>query len=174
MSKIISFFKWIAEGLGSMFQWIAGVPALVIASITGLYGSISQIMGALGSGGDMASEALTAFSGPIDSFASAINGAPDIVKLGIYCLSLDVLFDFVVSTFAGFLSLSVMVFTFFVLSVPAFIVQIYAIKLTAWFMCALFPNGFKITGLSALADINLRGSVSTALKDGKYSFFLGG
>lgn len=174
MGKIISFFKWIGEGIASMFQWIAGVPALVIASITGLYGSITQIIGALNSGGDMASDALTAFSGPIDSFASVVNECPDIIKLGIYCLSLDVLFDFVVSTFAGFLSLSVVVFSFFVLAVPAFIVQVYAIKFTAWFMCALFPNGFKITGLAAIADINLRSSVSTALKDGKYNFSLGG
>lgn len=174
MSSIISFIKWLWNGLLSFFAWFVGLPALIVASISGLYASLRQVFGALGGGGDFASSWFSTFDGASQSLNQAVSSAPDIVKVAMYALSMDTLFTYIISVFAVFLTLIITLLTFFVVAIPAFLIEMYAVKLTAWFFCALFPRGYAITGISALANLNIAKPIREALKDGKYNPWLGG
>lgn len=174
MATLISFFKWLWNGLVNFFVWFAGLPALIAASIAGLWRSLSSIISSLTSGNDMASSLFSIVSAQASSFADYASGAPDIMRLGFYALSLDTLLTYIISIFAVFVVALVAVLTFFVVAVPAFVIELYAVKLTAWVVSALFPRGFCIQGISALANMNIYSPVREALKDGKYNPFLGG
>lgn len=174
MATLIKFFKWLWEGLVNFFVWFTGLPALIAASIAGLWSSLSAIISSLTSGNDLASSFFSDLTVQVGEFSSYASGAPDIMRLAFYALSLDTLLSYIVSVFAVFVVALVSVLTFFVVAVPAFVIELYAVKLTAWVISALFPRGFCIQGISALANINIYSPVREALKDGKYNPFLGG
>lgn len=174
MASIISFIKWLWNGLVNFFTWFVGLPALIVASITGLYTSLSQVFGALSSGDDLASTWFATLDSNVHSLVAVVNGAPDIIKLGMYALSMDTLFTYVTSVFAIFLTLIIALLTFFCVAIPSFVIEIYSVKLTAWFINAMFPRGFCIQGISALANLNIAKPIRDAMKDGKYNPWLGG
>lgn len=174
MSSIISFFKWLWNGLVNFFTWFVGLPALIVASITGLYSSLSQVFGAFSSGDDLASSWFSTFDSNVSALVNVVNSAPDIIKVAMYALSMDTLFTYVTSVFAIFLTLIIALLTFFCVAIPSFVIEIYAVKLTAWFINAMFPRGFSIAGISALANLNIVKPIREAMKDGKYNPWLGG
>lgn len=174
MSTVIKFFKWLWEGLVNFFTWFAGLPALIAASVGGLWTSMSAIISSLTSGNDMVSQWFVTLDGSVSDFSQFASDAPDIMRLAFYALSIDTLLTYIVSVFAVFVVALVAVLTFFVVAVPSFVIELYAVKLTAWFVSALFPRGFCIQGVTALANMNIYTPVREALKDGKYNPFLGG
>lgn len=174
MATVIKIFKWLWEGLVNFFAWFTGLPALIAASVAGLWTSMSAIISSLTSGNDFVSEWFVTLDRTVADFTQSASSAPDIMRLAFYALSLDTLLTYVVSVFSVFVVALVAVLTFFVVAVPAFVLELYAVKLTAWFITALFPRGFCVEGLSALANMNIYSPVREALKDGKYNPFLGG
>lgn len=174
MSKIVEFIKWLWNGLVSFFTWFVGLPSLIVSSVVGLYSSLSQIFGALVTGNDFVSSWFNTFDGAAEGLNQTVSSAPDIVKLAMYALSMDTLFTYILSVMAVFLVLVVSILTFFCVSVPVFFLNMYAVKMAAWFICALFPRGYSITGVSALANLNISRPVREALRDGKYNPWLGG
>lgn len=174
MSTIIKICKWVWEGLVKFFTWFVGLPALIVSAVTGFYQSVSSLIGSFSSGGTYVSGWFNTLSGATDGMVQGLATAPDIIKTVMYALSMDTLFTYVTSVFTLFVVLLVAVLTFFCVSVPLFLLNMYAVKLAAWFICALFPRGYCITGISALANMNIARPIRQAISDGKYNPWLGG
>lgn len=174
MSTIIKIAKWLWDGVINFFAWFVGLPALIVSALVGLWQSISALLGSFIQGDSFVAGWVNTVSSSSADMVQNISQAPDIVKVAMYALSMDTLFTYVISVFSIFLALLVAVLTFFCVSIPAFVINFYAVKLTAWFLCALFPRGYMITGVSALANMNLATPIREALKDGKYNPWLGG
>lgn len=174
MATIIKICKWVWEGLVRFFTWFVGLPALIVSAITGLYSSISSLISSLTQGSSLAGTWFDTLNGASIGMVQGVSNAPDIVKVVMYALSMDTLFTYITSVFAIFVVLLIAVLTFFCVSIPVFLINMYAVKLAAWFICALFPRGYCITGISALANMNLATPIREAMKDGKYNPWLGG
>lgn len=172
MDYIIRFFKWLGQGIASFISWISGVPALLGASILGLVASVRQVMGALYLGGDPASGLFAAFDQNAEQLTNAISSVPDIVKLAMYCLSMDVLYSTFLGTFGVIVSSVVVVLTFFFVTVPVWIMYIQIVKMTAIMTQAIFPRLATLNFMTTLSNINVIKPVREALKDGKYNPFL--
>lgn len=172
MSAIIQFFRTVLDGMIRFFTWFVGLPSLIVSACFGLYESIVSLFDSLTDGGTLVSDWVQSLSGYSNDIIQISSSMPDIVRVGCYSLSLDVLFTYVTSVFGLFIGLMVVVITFFCVSIPAFLVNLYAVKLSSWFFCLLFPKGYCIEGLSALANLNISTPIRTALKDGKYNPWL--
>lgn len=171
MGSVIKFFKWLWSGLVDFFVWFAGVPALVVSAVSGLWVSITGVVSTLSSGDSLVAQAFSFFDSSVSSMASNVSISSP-MSLGMYALSLDILFTFLVDSFAVFVVCLVAVMTFFLVAIPSFVLGMYALKITAWTIGVLFPRGFAIQGITAIANINIYKPVREALKDGKYNPFL--
>lgn len=175
MSTIVKFFKWLGNGILSFVTWFVGLPAVIISAVTGLWASLSELWGSLVSGGSFASQWVGVAENGADSLSQAMSSVPDVVKVACYALSMDTLFTYIISTYAVFITLSLTVLAFFFVSIPAFVISMYAIKFSAWFLSAIFPRSFVPSAIIDLSSINIVSPIRQAvLKDGKYNPFLGG
>lgn len=156
----------------SFFSWFVGVPALVTSAVVGLYSSVQSLFNSLFVGNTVASSWVGSLTQSTSDYLQYTNDFPTVMALGAYALSLDIILTYVVSVFSLFLTLTISLLTFFCVTVPVFLVNLYAVKFTAWFLSAMFPKGALIQGLADLASLDISTPVRNALKDGKYNPWL--
>ena len=170
MSFIISLFKTIWDGFARLISWLFGIPALVISAFVGLYTSITNLINQFSQGGDFSSEVVSSVSDSVSGYLSDVSALPEasLLQFISYILSFDVLFDSVLVIFGLVLSLASSLLVFFVVTIPAWLISIYALKFTAWAFTCFLPDNWIPAGFRSIATfaINPGRIVHTHFKDG--------
>lgn len=142
MSYLISFFKWIWDGIKSVFSLVFSIPTLIFTAATSIISGIAGLVQTLSS----SSTVVQAISSHGDSVVNSINGfvadGGSWLQLLFYILSMDLLFQTILSLVTIFITFTLAIVTFLTIAVPAFIIQWYALKLSAFVASALLPSQY--------------------------------
>jgi len=154
MSVILNFFTWLWDGIKAMFHWLVSLPTILLSSFTGLVVTIYSILVSLrGDSDTLFGQALQEVSAHTSEFA-IIQQAPDIVKAGLYALSIDVLFNYVFAAFVLFLSATAILIEFWLVSFLTFVIAFYGIKIFGWLLAAFVPK-FALPGITGVANADI-------------------
>lgn len=156
MGEIVRFFKMVWNGLVQMFNWLRSIPAILLASVVGFCTAVSTLVNSLSANSSsVLAEAIQTAGQPVSMFYSILQSMPDIVKLGFYCVSMDILYRFVLAAFMLFVGGICLVFEFQLITFATFIASVYVYKLVAWVINAFFPNTFSISGIKSIASADV-------------------
>lgn len=139
---IVNFFKWLWDGLVRLFQFVTTLPGLAIAGVTSVFTGLSTIFGYFSSSSTVIDAVSTHGDSLVNEITSTVSAGGSWLQLVFYSLSVDLLFNVLLNLTTLAITLTLALLTFFLVTVPAFILYYYGLKLTAFVATSLFPNSW--------------------------------
>lgn len=139
---LVNFFKWLWDGIKSLFSYIVSIPGLVIAGAASIYSGVSTIISQLSSTSTFVQGISTAGDSAVSSVAGFVTQGGDFLQLFVYLLSVDLLFSTALAFLTLLITLAFVFITFFLVAVPAFILYYYSLKVAAFIATVMFPSNF--------------------------------
>lgn len=142
LSYIGDFFKWLWGLITTTTSFILTLPGLVLASVSSLFVGITTVLNSLFSGSSVIDNVISQADSSLSSFDSVIQNFSSFGNLAFYSLSLDILFSVGLSILTFLVTFLFAVVTFFLVSVPVFLIQYYGMKIGAKVFVAFMPEGW--------------------------------
>lgn len=152
MSKLIEFFSWVYKGIVNSLTVITSGLGLAITTITTAVTSVVGMYNNLTTANSALSSAVSGYEGFLNVVVNSLSSAPPIMKWLCYVLSFDVIAANVTLVLSVFLPLFVVVLTFFVVTVPVWLVSFYLLRFSVWLATAIFPKQYVPAILSSLSE----------------------
>lgn len=141
MNYVISFFRFLFDCVVKALQFLWSAPGLLFASVTTLITSISSVFVSLSNGNNAINSFLDSTSTDfMDGITSTLTNMPSIMQWLAYMLSLDILFDGLIAIFGIVFPVVLVIVTFFVITVPYFLISYYMIKFVLWLSTSVLPE----------------------------------
>lgn len=142
LSYIGDFFKWLWKLITTTTSFILTLPGLVLTSVSTLFISVKSVLNALFGGSSVIDSVISQADSSLSGFDSVVDNFSAFGHIAFYSLSFDILFSVGVSILTFLLTFLLAVLTFFLVSVPVFLVQYYVLKISAKVFVAFMPEGW--------------------------------
>ena len=142
MKSFLKFFATIIGWFTDLLSWLFSVPGIVISAVYGLYSAVRAFYDSIFVGNSYIDPLLNGTQTAVENFTQYLNGMPDLVKLVLYCLSMDVFADFILHTYGVFIAFFVALIVFLIKAIPAYVGVFFGLKYSAKLICAVLPSGY--------------------------------
>lgn len=139
---IVKFFKWLWDGLFRLFQFVTSIPGLVVSGLTSVYTGLSTIFGQLSSSSSVIDAISSHGDSVVNEVTTFVQDGGSWLQLLFYALSVDLLFNVLLDLATLAITLTLALLTFFLVTLPSFVLYYYGLKLTAFVATSLFPNAW--------------------------------
>lgn len=155
MSSVIKFFRTLISSFTDLILWVVGLPAALYTAVSSVVSASRAFYDAVTSPQSSFSDIANALADKADAIQSSISEMPEIINIGLYCLSLDVLYHYAIIIISGIFSMYVLVLTFVFVGVPAVLIPICTIKFSCWLYTSLVPTSWVPNFVHILAHISI-------------------
>lgn len=139
---LVKFFKWLWDGLVRLFQFVTTIPGLVVAGLTSVYTGLSTIFGQLSSSSSVIEAVSSHGDNVVNEVTSYVEAGGNWLQIAFYALSVDLIFNVLLTLATLAITLTLALLTFFLVTLPSFVLYYYGLKLTAFVATSLFPNSW--------------------------------